>query len=71
MKKFITHEKSLRELVYYFSSNIGKEFSYTKLSELVGLSSPHTVSNYCSYLEECYLCFFLNRYSHSLKKQMG
>jgi len=66
----ITHERSLRELVYYFASNIGKEFSYTKLSEVMGLSSPHTISNYCSYLEECYFCFFLSRYSHSLKKQI-
>ena len=66
----ITHEKPLKELVYYFASNIGKEFSYRKLGELVGLSSPHTISNYCSYLETCYLCFFLNRYSHSLKKQI-
>jgi uncharacterized protein len=66
----IANEKSLKELVYYFASNIGKEFSYSKLGETVGLSSPHTVSNYCSYLEKCYLCFFLNRYSHSLKKQI-
>ncbi|MBF8262343.1 MAG: hypothetical protein HW387_8 [Parachlamydiales bacterium] len=66
----IANEKPLRELMYYFASNIGKEFSYTKLGETVGLSSPHTISNYCSYLEKCYLCFFLSRYSHSLKKQI-
>lgn len=66
----ITNERHLRELVYYFASNIGKEFSYTKLSETVGLSSPNTISSYCSYLEKCYLCFFVNRYSHSLKKQI-
>ncbi len=66
----ISSEKPLRELVYYFASNIGKEFSYTKLATMVGLSSPHTVANYCSYLEQCYLCFFLNRYNHSLRKQI-
>lgn len=66
----LSNEKPLRELVYYFASNVGKEFSYTKLAETVGLSSPHTVSNYCSYLEKCYLCFFLSRYSDSLKKQI-
>ncbi len=66
----LTNEKPLRELVYYFASNIGKEFSYTKLGEAVGLGSPNTVSNYCDYLEKCYLCFFLSRYSHSLKKQI-
>lgn len=70
VRHHVTHEKALRELVYYFASNIGKEFSYRKLSEVVGLSTPNTVSNYCSYLEQCYLCFFLSRYSYSLKKQI-
>ncbi len=66
----ISHEGPIKELVYYFASNIGKEFSYTNLAEYLGLGSPNTVSNYCGYLEDCYLCFFLNRYSHSLKKQI-
>lgn len=66
----ISNQKPLRELVYYFASNIGKEFSYTKLGQTIGVSSPHTISNYCSHLEQCYLCFFLSRYSDSLKKQI-
>lgn len=66
----ISNEKPLKELVYYFASNIGKEFSYSKLGEYLGIASPNTVSKYCSYLEDSYLCFFLSRYSHSLKKQI-
>jgi predicted AAA+ superfamily ATPase len=66
----ISNEKPLKELVYYFASNIGKEFSYSKLGEDLGIASPNTVSKYCSCLEDCYLCFFLSRYSHSLKKQI-
>ena len=66
----LTNEKALRELVYYFASNIGKEFSLTKIGAAIGISSPNTTSNYCSYLEETYLCFFLTRYNHSLKKQI-
>ncbi|MBU4337801.1 MAG: ATP-binding protein [Actinobacteria bacterium] len=66
----ISDEKPLKELVYYFASNIGKEFSYTKLAKIIGIGSPNTVSNYCSFLEKCYLCFFINRYSHSLSKQI-
>lgn len=62
--------KALRETVYYFASNIGKEFSYTKLAKTVGISSPHTIANYCDYLEQCYLCFFINRYSHSIHQQI-
>lgn len=66
----IQDEKALREVVYYLASNIGKEFSYTSLGKVVGLSSPHTIANYCNYLEQCYLCFFVCRYSHSLKMQI-
>ncbi len=66
----IQDEKTLRETVYYLASNIGKEFSYTNLAKTVGLSSPHTIANYCNYLEQCYLHFFVSRYSHSLKKQI-
>ena len=66
----VNDEKPLREMVYYLASNIGKEFSYTKFSKIVGISSPHTIANYCNYLEQCYLCFFISRYSHSLKKQI-
>ncbi len=66
----IQDEKALREAVYYLASNIGKEFSYTNLAKTVGVSSPHTIANYCDYLEQCYLCFFICRYSHSLQKQI-
>ncbi|NGX32484.1 MAG: hypothetical protein K1060chlam4_00531 [Candidatus Anoxychlamydiales bacterium] len=66
----ISNEKQLKELVYYFASNIGKEFSYSKLCNYLGIGSTNTVAKYCSYLEDCYLCFFISRYSHSLKKQI-
>lgn len=70
VRHHINHEGPLKELVYYFAGNIGKEFSYTNLAEYLGLGSPHTVSKYCGYLEDCYLCFFVSRYSHSLRKQV-
>lgn len=66
----IQDEKALRETVYYLASNIGKEFSYTNLAKTVGVSSSHTIANYCDYLEQCYLSFFICRYSHSLQKQI-
>lgn len=65
----IKDEKSLRKTVYYLSSNIGKEFSYTNLGKIVNLTS-HTIVNYCNYLEQSYLFFFVSRYSHSLKSQI-
>lgn len=66
----LTHDKPIKEQVHYLASNIGKEFSYNGLRKLVGLASATTVSEYCHYLEKCYLLFIVNRYSHSLKKQL-
>lgn len=66
----LTSEKPLKELVYYLASNVGKEISYNGLRKLLGLGSATTVSEYCSYLEGSFICFFINRYSPSLKKQM-
>lgn len=66
----ITNEKPIKELVYYLASNIGKEFSYNNLCKTIGIGSSNTIAAYCDHLENCYLCFFLNRYSHSLQKQI-
>lgn len=66
----INQDKPLRELVYYFASNIGKEFSYNNLCKILSIGSGNTISGYCNHLEDCYLCFFVTRYSHSLQKQI-
>lgn len=66
----ITNEKPLKELTYYLASNIGKEFSYNKLCKLLGVGSSNTISAYCKHLEDSYLCFFINKYSDSLQKQI-
>lgn len=65
----ISDEKALREVAYTLASSIGKEFSYTNISKIIDVT-PHTIINYCSYFEKCYLYFFINRYSHSLKEQI-
>ena len=63
-------EKPMKELVYYLASNNAKEFTYNSLRKLTGLASSNTISEYCHYLENSYLCFTLNRFSYSLKKQL-
>ena len=66
----IKNHQALKELVYYLASNIAKECSFNSLKKILGLSSATTVSDYCSYLEDSFLCFFINRYDYSLKKQI-
>ncbi|MDX1900487.1 MAG: ATP-binding protein [Gammaproteobacteria bacterium] len=66
----IKNHQALKELVYYLATNISKECSFNSLKKMLGLSSATTVSDYCGYLEDSFLCFFINRYEYSLKKQI-
>ncbi|MCE5294599.1 MAG: ATP-binding protein [Chlamydiales bacterium] len=61
--------KALQEIAYFLASNLGKIFSYKTLCTITGIKSPTTASDYCAYMEQSYLCFFINKYSHSLKEQ--
>ncbi|MFI5342976.1 MAG: ATP-binding protein [Chlamydiales bacterium] len=65
----LKQHKALLEMVYFLASNLGKMCSYNSLRKMIQLQSTTTVSEYCHYLQQSYLCFFVNRYSHSLKEQ--
>ena len=67
----LTQEKPIKELVFYLASHVGKEITYNSLRKIIGLSNAATVGEYFEYLENSFLCFLVNRYSHSLKKQIG
>jgi len=66
----IKEEKSFRELAGYLVSNFSNEFTYSKLTKIVGLKDQHTTKNYVQYLQEAYLLTVLERYSHKLKQQI-
>ena len=61
---------TLKKLVFFLASNCSKETTYVALQKLLGIGSSTTVSDYCGYLENSYLSFFLNRYSPSVKAQL-
>lgn len=65
----LTNTPVLKKLVFYLASNCSKETTYNALRKLVGIGSVTTISDYCSYLENSYLCFFLSRYHASVKTQ--
>lgn len=66
----LTLEKPIKELVYYLASNNSKEFTYNSLRKILGLGSANTISEYCNYLENSFLCFTINRFFYSVKQQM-
>ena len=63
-------EKTLKGLIHYLASNIGREFSFNSLRKMLGLSNATTVKEYLNYFENSFLVFTIPRYSPSLKKQM-
>lgn len=67
----LPQEKPIKELAFYLASHVGKEITFNALRKIIGLSSAGTVAEYCEYFENSFLCFLVNRYSHSLKKQIG
>jgi len=66
----LSNEKTIKEVVSYAVSNIGKEISFNNLRKLTGLTSATTIREYFEYLENSYLTFLIPRYSPSLKKQI-
>lgn len=67
----LPREKPIKELTFYLASHIGKEITFNALRKVINLSNAATVSEYCEYLENSFLSFLVNRYSHSLKQQIG
>jgi hypothetical protein len=66
----LPNERTIKEVVYFAVSNIGKEISFNSLRKLTGLSSATTIREYFEYLENSYLTFLVPRFSRSLKKQI-
>jgi len=65
----IVNIRQTQELAHYLMSNPGKCFSYNKLSKIIGLTDK-TIKEYCTYFNQAYLLFEINKYSHSLQKQI-
>ena len=65
----ITHPHSLQRVIHYLATNCSKEITYNSTKNALGIKETHTVIDYCSYLENAHLCFFLTRYAHSVKIQ--
>jgi predicted AAA+ superfamily ATPase len=63
-------EKNLKDLVYLAVTNLSSEISFNSLTNSLNISSPTTIKEYFSYLENSYLAFLISRFNYSLKKQI-
>jgi predicted AAA+ superfamily ATPase len=67
----VASEKVIKQLCHYLASNISKDTSFNKLKNMLNVKGSNTVSEYCQYIEDAYLCFLVNRFAPSLKSQVG
>lgn len=71
VRKNIINKKQLIRLAVFLMSNIGKELSYNKISNLLEFKSVRTVIDYCDFMQESYLVEFIALYSTSIRKQIA
>lgn len=71
VRRKLPNETHILRLAVHLLSNIGKEFSYNKLSNLLEIKSVRTIIDYCDYLNESYLVDFIPMYSTSINKQIA
>lgn len=59
--------EELYQFATYMISIFTSPFTYSSITEELGLSSKTTVQKFYTYLKNCYLFFYLPRYNHKLK----
>lgn len=65
---------AIKKLLYFLASNCGKEVTLSKLLGMINnngiiIKSNTTISDYCTYIENSFMCYFVNRYDDNLKAQ--
>jgi len=65
----IKKRDDIRKLAKYLITNFSQEISYSNLAKIFNVKHVSTVSNWVSYLENCFLIFKLERFAFKLKQQ--
>lgn len=60
----------IREMYQYLISNFSNKFSYNAIKKIMKIGSVNTVKKHISYLEDVYFAKTINKFDHSLKKQI-
>lgn len=61
--------RTLKILALYLASNCGNLVTGSKLSAQLGIKTNVTILEYLSFLEQCYLFFFVPKFNYSAKAQ--
>lgn len=59
----------IEKLALYLLSNVGNEFTYSRLSKTFEVGSAHSIINYLRYFEDSYLLFTIPQFSFKYRQQ--
>lgn len=70
----VSNPEALKKLLFYLASNCSKEVTLSKLLGMINnngkiIKSNSTISDYCNYIENSFLCYFVHRYNDSIQAQ--
>ncbi|MEZ5336025.1 MAG: ATP-binding protein [Methanolobus sp.] len=66
----LRNNRDVINLLYFIISNVGKPFSYNSMAKALEISAD-TVKEYLGYAEDSYLLYSINKFDHSLRKQLA
>ncbi len=70
VKNNIRNDGSVKELMLFVFSNIGKSVSFNKLADALGVKNATTIKDYFSHLEESYMVMLCRKFSYSAKNMI-
>jgi predicted AAA+ superfamily ATPase len=66
----VRHIKTLKDIALYTANNYASRLSYQNIKEAYSLGSIHTVKNYLAYMQEAYLFFAVEAFSHKARERV-
>ena len=66
----VRHIKTLKDIALYTANNYASRLSYQNIKDAYSLGSIHTVKNYLAYMQEAYLFFAVEAFSHKARERV-
>ena len=66
----VRNVKTLKNIALYTANNYAAKLSYQNIKDAYSLGSIHTVKNYLEYMQEAYLFFAVEAFSHKARERV-
>jgi hypothetical protein len=70
MRHGVRYIKTLKDIAQYVASNYSSKLSYQNVKNAFSLGSIHTIKNYVQYMQDAYLFFSVEAFSHKPKEKV-